>query len=417
MLPKVFKHKKPLNKLYLAILISDSSIQVAFWQVGSDGATILKKSTKRSYRGQNQALEEVDRALQELGKQSEDVNEVVFGFQPTWAENQGVATVKKPFLKAITQELDLDAVGFVITSEALALQLTVNNPRLCALLIEFSQHELYLSLIDQGKLVSTKFVGRSDQTIADMTEALARLNVHLEAEAKFPSKMLLSSLELSQAELMEQQQLLLEHDWVNSHPFVHSPTVEILDSDLAIDAVVKQGGVSITGVEDSKPEPTQATSFGVKVKLSDLQAPKFRTPEPPPSNQLHEDKPDKLQSGIKMKMFSWFGHHKLFAIGGFISGLLALGIISWVWLSTSVWVQVILDLKTQTISSEAVVTLDPNTASSDIEKLILSANTVKKQVSGSWTKETTGTKLVGDKAIGKVILYNKTDGVKTFDKG
>ncbi|MFH1959195.1 MAG: hypothetical protein ABIJ22_02620 [Patescibacteria group bacterium] len=415
-LPKVFKSQKLVDKFYLAILLSNSSVQAALWQVNQDGISIIKKSTKRTYQGQDQAIVESDKILQELGKQSENVNEVVFGLAPTWVENQGVVTAKKPLLKSITQELDLNAVGFVIISEALARQLAVNNPRLTTLLVEFSQQELYLSLIDQGKLISTKFVGRSDQTIADMTEALARLIAHLEEEIKLPSKMLLNSLELNQAELKEQQQLLLEHDWVNSHPFVHPPTVEILDSDLALEAVVKQGGISVAGVlaevKDSKPKPKIKKEPKIPQDPLITKKPELFLPD-----RSHKNKSNKLQSRIKMKIFSWFSYHKFFAIAGFISGFLALGVIGWIWLSTNIQAQVIMSLDTQTISNETTVILDPDIASSDTEKLILAATTIKNQTSGSQTKEATGTKLVGDKATGKVIIYNTTDGEKIFEKG
>ena len=448
-LPKVFKSKKQIDKLYISVIVSDSSIQAALWQANENGVSLLQKSKKRIYQDQDQAVVESDKALQELGKQSEEVNEVIFGLQPTWVDDKGVASLKKPLLKSITEELDLKAIGFVITSEALSRQLSVDNPRLSALLVEFSQHELYLSLISQGKLIGTKFVGRSDQTIADMTEALARLNAHSEEEIKFPSKMFLNSIELNQEELTQEQQSLLKQDWVNSHPFAHPPTVEILNPDLTLEAIVKQGGVSVAGVKIvpkqtnvKKPEKTlvddnvketaveeteltkdailktQATSFGLKVKTPSLpQAKKIFPKKEINQEELHKNKIDKIESGIKMKISDWFSHHKTFAIGGFFAGLLALGVIGWYWLNSNVLFKVTMDLETRTISQEATVTLDPNISDSSVEKLILAASTVENQVSGSETKESTGAKLVGDQAGGKVTIYNTTNGEKTFAKG
>lgn len=441
-LPSVFKTKRPAVSLYITLLLSDSNIQAALWQRNDQGITIFNKSSIYEYNNDKQAVTQADKALQDLGKQSEKVNDVIFGLPRTWVDAKGVVAVKKPLLKAITEGLDLSAVGFVMTSEALAKHLVAENPRLSTLLIEFSQYELFLSLVSQGKLISTQYVGRSGDTMADMTEALARLNAHQEEEIKLPPKMMIVSLDLDEVELKDQQQLLLSHNWVNSHPFTHPPTVDLLNQEIILEAVIKRGGgftieqsvvqpqlvkkpvekaeVKTDAVAvEVDPQKTKATSYGVPVNLDDLD--KKIKPEIKSQDEVDlpssVDQKKKDSSKIKMKFNNWFGEHRVFVIGGFLAGMLTLVVIAGVWLTTGVKAIVKLSLMTEVISKETTITLSPNQGSTDVDQLVLAAHTIKKKVSAKKTKETTGIRVVGDQATGKVTLYNKTEAVKNFDKG
>ncbi|MBT3511544.1 MAG: hypothetical protein HN466_00460 [Candidatus Pacebacteria bacterium] len=443
-LPPVFKTKQPATSLYITILLSDSNLQAALWQQDNQGIAVLSKSTIYEYSDDDQAVTQADKALQNLGKQSEKVNDIVFGLPRTWADDQGVIAIKKPILKSITEGLDLSAVGFVMTSEALSKQLVAGDPRLSALLVEFSQYELFLSLIVQGKLTSTQYVGRSGETMADMTEALARLNAHHEEEIKLPAKIILSSLDLDESELKDQQQLLLSHDWVNSHPFVHSPTVDLLDKEMILEAVIKQGGgdsvenptiaskvaekpvkkemveASEIAVEIDSQETTVAnvepTSYGVPVSLNKLDhkiKPELKSQD---EVNLSDSKIEK-SSQTKMKFNNWFREHRSFAIGGFFAGIVTLLVVAGVWLTSGVKAVVRLSLATELISKETIITLSSESDGVDANKLVLIADTIDKKVSDKKTKETTGVKVVGDQAIGEITLYNKTEAVKSFDKG
>ncbi len=447
-LPPVFRTKQSVPSSYITILLSDSNVQAALWQLDNQGITILKKSSVHKYGDDEQAVTQADIALQNLGKQSEEVNDVIFGLPHTWVDKQGVTAIKKPLLKTITEELSLKAVGFVVTSEAVAKHLIAENPRLSMLLVEFSQYELYLSLISQGKLISTKYVGRSGETMADMAEALARLNAHQEEKIKLPVKIVISSLDLNDSELKDQQQLLLDHNWVDSHSFTHPPTVDLLDQEIILEAVVKQGKSPAIGqsvvksqvivsapivaeqskttakIEKStlavevKPQKTVATSYGIPVRLDDFD--KKIQPEIKSQDRVNLphsiDSKKKVSSKIKMKFYSWFNEHKSFAIGGFFAGILALVVIVGAWLNMGVEAVVELSLAVESISKETTITLNPDYDSTDVDELVLAAHTIEKKVSDKKTKETTGVKVVGDKATGKITLYNKTDGEKLFDK-
>lgn len=442
-LPLKFTSKSTKPKLYLALILSDSHVWAALWKTGPEGIEILIQSQLYEYGSDlDNLVVKTDKALQELGKESENVDEVVFGLPLTWIDKEELSVAKKPFLKKITDDLNLKALGFVVMTEALSKELTKEEPRLSALLIELGEHELYLSLIENGKLLSTKFVGRSDNIMADMAEALARLNAHLEKEIQFPAKMMLSAIDLPAEELAKQQQLLLNHDWVNSHPFSQPPTIQVVKPEIILSGVIRNGGGAMIGEEtDSKNihdnlavippnnstqsiAKTRASSYGIPInpeKLSTTQSEsglEKQTDEFINSDKSADKKVthQKKQSGFSMKIRTWFKQHRHFAVGGFVSGLLALGVIAFIWLKTGITAVISLDLETKSISQETTIILD-SLRPTDVDNLVLAAYSIEKQVSGKQTTETTGVKVVGDKAQGKIKVFNKTDSSKTFEAG
>lgn len=445
-LPSVFKSKSSQDKFYITIIVSDSKVQAALWQVFNQEIHIVSKSTAHEYLETKEVAVATDKALQELGKQSENIDQVVFGLPFTWVDNQGVAAARKPLLKALTKDLGLKAMGFVVITEALAKQLATDNPRLSALLVEFTQQKIDVSLIIQGKILATEYVGRSGDTLADMTEALARINAHQQSEITFPGKILLASPDLNQEEMAEQQQSFLAHDWLNSHPFEQMPVVEIVAPALLLEAVVQQGGIAHhpkvkdtlqkdtlpSAVQDDQnnqefaveidskqtTQNTQAESYGVPVDLSNLEKKKLTSVKANAGVDLAESvKINKKNPNYqKTKMTHWFKEHKKFAASGFIAGLLALGILSFLGLKFGVKAQVELTLKSVPVAKDAIITLSSD-GKTDADKLILAATTLDTTLDDKKTKETTGVKVVGDKATGTVTIYNKTDSPKTFEQG
>ncbi len=235
--------------LYLALLIGDTRVQAALWRADSVGVTLLESSSSLVYSSASELAQTADQALQYLGPSSEDVDEVVLGLATNWTDDAGIIPAKKPILKEMTEKLGLKPVGFVVTAEALAKHLSHKSPRLSALLVEFGANHLTLSYLQQGQLLISKEVGRSAQTLADMTEALARVNAHYEDQHQeqlfYPPKILLASFELDQKVLKSEQQLIIDHDWLNSHPFKQMPTVELIGEVAFLEAVVYQGGKSV----------------------------------------------------------------------------------------------------------------------------------------------------------------------------
>lgn len=484
-LPQIFNSKKAQPELFITILISDTKIQSALWQQFQDEIKIIIVSAIYSYDDVEQALSQTDLSLQQLGKMSENVNRVIFGLEPGWVSEKGVVDAKKPLLKKITEDLELQAEGFVVTTESLTQYLVVDNPRLSALLLQFTKQTISISLINQGQLLQQTQVGRSGDTLADMKEALARLSSHMGTDLKLPNKILAASFDLERDELLEQQQLLLEYDWMKEYPFIQPPTIDLIDkSDImlavlnqknsaegtpaqfAAGIAASQGEAAAVPAESAAATPTpipvaetsaqpvavnpddnvvetdfptnsvpnsaqpelaidesqlpraaaqinsgaqktSASSFGIPLQMN----------QPPQVDGNEDDESDELVTGFKGQFLQLLTKHKPFVIGGFLAGVIALFIASYFWLAQATQAVVKLELNSSYLAKEVDITIASDIAKSNPEELLLAAEVFTHEVSGSKTSETSGIKLVGDQAKGKVKLFNKTEAEKSFEAG
>jgi hypothetical protein len=429
-LPNPFSSGQTEASRYLTIALSDTKIQALFWHVANQQPELVQHSSVRQYSSVEEVVVEADKVLQELGKESEHVNDVIFALEPSWVNATDVEVAYKPILKRLSEELSLNPVGYVVFSESLVKELLADQPHSSLLFVYFTQHEVFIQLLYRGSVAATQRVGRSDNSAADVIEALARITQE-NSTVSLPSHMILASQELEQAQLQEEQQALLAQDWTQQG-FTHPPTIDIFAKDRLLAAVVKQAGAAIIdSVTDV--QPTKASSFGVPIPVAPPTAhdendyavvtptanlathPVAERPTFSAGDDEEDEAPMKRDrfTGVK----SWFRQHHKFVLMGFGGGLLALFLLAFVGLSVGTKAYVKVDLKTKPLSKEVDITIDPDSSSSDPEKLILAAQTVEKEVSGSKTAQTTGVKLVGEKAAGTVTIFNKTEAVKTFEAG
>lgn len=456
------------NQFFLAIRMTDQTVQTLLWQIDAGQIKTLEISKIYNYTEEDSCVVQTDEALQELGKDSEGVEQTLFGLEPKWINGVDVVDAKKPLLEKLTKQLSLKPVGYVCVSEAMAQHFSIAEPLYSSLLLELSQSHLRVSLILRGQLASYQEVGQSSDLVADLREALARIEQDI-GQDHFPPKIVLFSSDMMiEEELKKNQQLLMEFDWATAHPFLSAPMIDISLENLALQAMVSQGGVSIAdnlkielspvtqvasedqdfGFSDlpfeEKVEPENidnltavddqlAAAFGVVEHDLPVDAPK--DPSQQLSGQVNKKNKKKFSFPIFKNLFkkkkkplsavadikpakkdSKLSHHP-FIIAGFVGGLIVLAIIGFFYLYSSTQAVVKVKLKTQIISQDTQLTLDPKATSPDPEAKVLPAKVQTKSVSTGKTVETTGVKLIGDKAIGEVTIYNKTDGEKKFDKG
>lgn len=74
-------------------------------------------------------------------------------------------------------------------------------------------------------------------------------------------------------------------------------------------------------------------------------------------------------------------------------------------------------IKPEVLEKEVSLTVSAKETFLDKEKKIIPGEMQVMEVNGKETISTTGKKLVGDKASGEVIIFNKTDSAKTFEAG
>jgi hypothetical protein len=412
------------------------------------------------YADQANCIIKTDEALQELGKESEKVNEVLFGLEQAWLKDNAITEPKKALLHALTTELSLKPLGFVIQSEALFQHHLSHNTHISTILLVFSELFLTVIVVTQGQLKLTETVGRSQDIVADIKEALARYTKQFEG-TYLPGKMVCASFVLSEPELHQYQQTLLDVEWGDEFSFVQKPTIDVMRPELAISLVAQQAGQAVAASlvqtsEESNLLPTEETaeslgfepvktdalsketaveatstplptSFGIPIKseLIHRDASLESTDQKNDDDEAaEEDESPSMWKKILGKNAPVVGAHgkkhynvKKFIIGGVVAGVVALAAVAAIFVLFFSQVTAVIVPKATTVFKEVTLKLDPEAQASDPQNLLIPASQVTKDITKEHSIQTTGVKIVGDKAKGEVLMYNKTDSDKNFAKG
>jgi len=447
---------------FIGLVFTDSGVRAVFWRIEA-GRVILdqKKSAIHNFANDEEAIVATDEALNELVRESESVNEVVFGFDPKWVGETGLVKEKKPLIKKLTDSLSLKPVGFVVVTDALVQDIFSREKTVSQIVIYVQENTLYLMLLKKGKLVQQISVGRSETVVSDIVEGLARLNTDGDEDGYLPAKMVLASLVLSDQDLQDIRTSIIGYDWADKHPFVQAPLIEKFQADQVLELVIEQGGLAVAetkgltksetteenstapsekpeALEDfgfsnvdtkvigdnfasveTKEEKTTATSFGIPIAEAEL--PKERKAlrsdkeDDLEKNQVHQSKKPMAMN----KLFSWYQHHphKKIILGGIVGGVIASIALFIGGLILSYKVEVNVELAEKIISKEVELTVDTTVATSNVEKLTLRGELEKAEYTDTKVIGTTGVKLVGEKATGQVTILNKTTSPKTFAAG
>lgn len=411
-------------------------------------------STSYSYEDQHSLLVQTDKALQELGKESEDTNDVIFAVDPDWVVGGDIAPERQVTLQELTKALSLQPKGFVVTSESVYQQTIQREPLASQILIELRDELLQVVVIQRGTLLGVQQVGRSGDLAADLTEALARFGKDL-GHDHLPSRLILHSEVTTQDELQQLQQELLSSPWGDALPFLQQPEVEVAKEHFLLEQVLGQATQSLDPVSKQSgaaPVPPKAaaepmtaidTEFGFapyqtsgdnfhSVNLADEQDAPAATARGAGSSRPAA--PQKMVQGLRRLLFKedqkttavaqTVHHskleqlsHKPFVLLGVGLGLVVLLILAVGYAVTQHRVEVVLELNSKVISKTAELTLDPGAALSDVERAVLPAELTQVEVAGSESLATTGVKLIGEKAQGQVVIYNKTTAEKIFEAG
>ncbi|MCJ7804453.1 baseplate J/gp47 family protein, partial [Patescibacteria group bacterium] len=230
---------------------------------------------------------------------------------------------------------------------------------------------------------------------------------------------------------------------------VAAPVVQPAETEEASEEKEEVAEVPEPETEEAKPEETEKKEpenlFGfVKnqdiSQLSPQEPPELPTP---PKKEFLEEVPsepeEKLKLGFKPK-FDYFQNKLSFFkrlnpgafLGSFretlshrglavflLTGAVLLVLLAGLW--SLYWflpkANIVLTVKPKILEKDFVIKLDPSLTIADKENLILPASEIQTTVEGEKEANTTGTKLVGEKAKGKVTIYNRTSQGKTLPAG
>lgn len=471
-LEKIRQQDSQKKEYLFALQLDEGIVKCAIWTIEAGTVKVIAIGQPQNWGDEKDILTAVDASISSatekatILEKNTEPNKVILGVAPDWVEDNKIIGDKLEVLKKIASELDLAPTGFVVTPEAVIHFLKTNDgipPT--AILVGGGAKRLIITLARLGKIVGNQIVNRSGDLGADVAEGLSRFP----QEETFPPRIILYHNSGSDPD--EEKQQLINYSWADNHiSFLHLPKVEILSTDFDIKAIALAGGREMVGaqkivmdvvekmteselVEETVAKPSveeeiasedkEAEKMGfVKGKDIAQEIPPVVENLAPVASSTEEPRLVETKRRIIPKfnfspIFSLFSRVKLLpkikfkfpSLAGLtktktplVIGLIAVFMILVTGLAIFLlWevpkADVILFVKPQVTQEEYTVELDPNLSQVDPEKLALPAKQVEAELKGEKTLGTTGTKLVGEKAKGKVVIYNRTSAEKILNSG
>lgn len=438
------------QELFFAIYFAEGLVRAALWEVAEGQLSVLTISAPHAWGSEEEVIDATDRALQELGKESEQVNQTLFALEPTWVSQQGILVDKKQLFQKLTKELALEAVGFVVIPEAIVQDVIYRKgTAFQCFVVEILRERVSMTLLKKGKLGQQEMIGRSANVVDDIKEGFARYQ-----DTPLPSVILLYSANLSSIELEEVRQRLLGVGLMEQFSFLQQPSIELIGGDQIIDTIVQTGGRAVAEAKEllvagQVPTPVASTPMSgwaevpVPVDLPPLDSdvlpvnPGTLTAEPVPAvavagsrqstrvaspasvqpDPFDEEHIRHVDSTLLFGRLHLLHHPVLFSVIGVVLGVAALALIFIFSSGRMMSAQVLAELKTSQLNKQLSLRLDPGALTSDPKAGVLKAETITQTASGEKSAVTTGKKLIGEKAKGKVTIFNRTSSTKSFPAG
>lgn len=451
---------------YLALVMSDEWVSAAIWQLVGTKVTLLNHSrTIPLEKDEEGAINQgIDTALDELGDAGLTLKNVLYILPHHWVKENDLIESRKRFLKSLSQDLVLEPLGFVVlTDTILASESAKHGVNFSGLIINDTQTFWDVGIYQNGEEQRIERIGKSGDVAQDIQELLARLQ-----DVSQPERIVLLVSPEKEAQELEKN---LQQAW--------DIPVETISAEKISEIAITTGGKEVLSEESAQEQskPNQAEKTTPTVKSDD--APLMNTPPTgfaPPTfaqddniieastlsneeiskeprftvpTQLTDDpesitpeEPGTAVDGIQsapqrtpqakiQSFFSGFSlslPHSLNTFsdffkktplawivgGGILATLVILGGVYFA-LSQSYRVQVDIWLTTEKLEIEDSFVVGNNANSASQSSLV--ASTFTEEVTLDKEVPTTGSKVIGDPAKGRVKVYNKTSQEKTFAAG
>lgn len=454
-------------ELFWALVIEKGLVQSGVWYVSEGESKVIGISAGIPWESDEQLTEAADTALssaiQKVPEDYPEPSKTVFGVPTSWVKDGEISSENLLKIKKLCTELSLTPAGFVVLPEAIAhYYKSEEGSPLNAIIINADSDNLELSVFKLGELAGTTEVSRSVSLVDDVVEGLSRFS----GVSPLPTRFVV--YDGKEGELEEAKQTLLQADWGSAKiDFLHTPQVEILSVDKKVLATALAGGAEMGNVEkvvgeenvkDEEPDTLQqekkdigqenvqtvtAESLGFSmdqdissIKKEDIQ--NVIPPSPQQTNALQDlpqqkELPAALNQKERVnyfakskdlfhsfsKMFSrpkinTSSKNKLPIILLAIFVLILLGVFILWWFVQTARVSIYVASQRVEESVQMKFSLKKELAS---ESNIIPVSVVTSEVSGEKTKSTTGTKLIGDKAVGSVQIANGNSAAINLSKG
>jgi hypothetical protein len=458
--------KKDSKIYYLALLLTQEKVSAVILEEVSGKIKIVKRHNQLFHKNiDDLTLEELTEVIDKAVSRSEetlppdvDIRKTVFGVKKDWVEDE-TKKIKKDYLqklKKVCDSLDLSPIGFMVVAEAIShlIQEEEGAP-LSAIFVELGRKMVTLTLFRGGKIVQTlpgALVGSYAQTV---DELLKQFTIEV-----FPARIILYDQEIDE-DIVQQ---FIGHHWSKSLPFLHMPQISVLPDGFGGRAVAfgaaSQLGFEVLDVNTASEIKTyNPTETAVKEKKHHFgfihdqdiaeqkhahheekhpevnPEPEHKTSHPIVSDSLIEPfQPDIPKSARKRGSFLKTFFDSLPKIGpvkfpSFGSKGILFPIIC-VFLFLALIIGGVYYFYSNNVLANFIVTLTPKSEAqsqnvvftaretNDFGNNIVAAKKVDGSLDGDLTIGATGKKDTGEKAKGKVTIYNNsTDGDVTLSAG
>jgi len=397
-LKKSSKNTAATREYLLALQINHGLVKSAIWSVINNQPQVLSVGSSIPWddTSEENLIEACDQSLSDAENRFDPTGKlqpgkVIFGLPSDWMEGEKIQSDRLHLLRNLTQKLSLTAVGFVVTPEAIVrfLQHTEGVPP-TTILLGFLEAQIEVTLVRLGKIDAVHLVKRSSDVASDVVEGLSRY-AHVDM---LPSRILLYD---SGLDLEDIKQTLLNYPWQSPQtklPFLHFPKIETLPVDYSIRAIALAGGsevaqaIGLVAPEVTVPQEDlgfSATDLAVESEPAEAVETETYIPITQPSVHRKFTLPK-----IKLPF--------IVPIVGIL--VLVIGLFAAYWNLPKAKVD--LSISPRNLQSQFDLTAD---------------QFIETTVSADKSTPATGTKLVGDKAVGQVTVYNNTDAVRSFPSG
>jgi len=436
------------KEFFWALALESGWLQSGIWSIEETKAHVISVSPPIAWETDADLIGAVDAALsatvQGLPDDFKEPAKIVFGVPSSWVGDGRIKDKYLENIKNICGELALEPSGFVVLPEAIAHYIkSEEGAPLSAVVVEVGKEFLEVAVFKMGNLSGTTQVARSISAAEDLGEGLSRFS----GNDSLPSRVILYNGK--EGELDEVKQVLNEADWekMEKVSFLHTPKVEVFSPEKKVSAVALAGGSEIGGVVavDSGNEESVKEEYedekkdveNVEIPQSKLTAQElgFIVGE---DVSLHQASPVPAKSGmmeglgnrtkkIKETMFGLFSKKstkvmlnttrsgKVFTWGLLFLAVLIVSLSLFWWFYPKAVVRIYVSPKT--FEEKADLTISLSASSLDLSNNIIPGKILTSEVSGEKTKTATGTRKVGEKARGSVIIQNGTDSIINLKAG
>ena len=337
------------------------------------------------------------------------VRGIIFALPQSWISQQ-LKAEKLSLLQHIAQEMGTKPLGFVSEAEILLSCLKEKEGRFLNLVIvSVGDERIDVTPISQGKILGSQSIERSNNIALDLEEGLSRFEV----KTPFSPRILL----LGRGDLEEIRQTILSYPWLETEKalFLHLPKVEIFPSRLIAETLVAKMGKE-TILKEKVEFNSQEKVDSARESLGFLKNKDVAQLESPPSpktpfflSRLFGRVKETL-ARLKKPRFP----HLLVVVSVGLFLILTALLTAWWYLPKA---EITLLVKPRFSEENFLLAVSSDIAVIDVENKIIPGRVLDLEVNDQKAIETKGKKKVGDKAVGEVTIYNRTEVAKVFDTG